>query len=129
MAFVVDGYFVFNSFLIRHIPEISFSLIALLIIFVEPYIIYVERGVNMLLGILTRNSQQPGMFQITKLDSFIVFILLIVLVLPLVKHYLINSLEKIMVSENLTFYLIVIFLGSYFYYIFVYRRKHLRHKN
>ena len=86
MAFIVDGYFIFNSFLIGYIPEIVFSLIALIIIFVEPYLIYVERGVNMFLGILTRNPQQAGMFQVTKLDSFIVFILLIVLILPLVKH-------------------------------------------
>jgi len=124
MAFIIEGYFALNSFLIGQIPEIVFSLIALLIIFVEPYLIYVERGVNMLLGVLTRNPQQPGMFQVTKLDSFIVFILLIVLILPLVKHYLMDFLEKIMVSENLTFYLIVVFVGAYFYYVFVYRKQH-----
>tara|TARA_Y100000034_G_scaffold129454_1_gene185922 strand:+ start:2812 stop:3201 length:390 start_codon:yes stop_codon:yes gene_type:complete len=129
MAFIVEGYFIFNDFLIRHIPEIVFSLIALLIIFVEPYLIYVERGVNMLLGVLTRNPQQPGMFQVTKLDSFIVFILLIVLILPFVKHYLINFLENILVNENLTFYMIVIFVGAYFYYVFVYRKQHSKHKN
>lgn len=124
MAFIVDGYFIFNNFLIGYIPEIVFSLIALIIIFVEPYLIYVERGVNMLLGILTRNPQQVGMFQVTKLDSFIVFILLIALVLPLVKHYMMNYLEVVLNSENLLFYLIIIFIGAYFYYIFVYRKQH-----
>ena len=128
MAFIVEGYFVFNNFLISYIPEIVFSLIALIIIFAEPYLIYVERWVNMLLGILTRNPQQVGMFQVTKLDSFIVFLLLIVAILPLVKHYLMDYLETVLNSENLTFYLLVIFVGAYFYYIFVYRRQHLRHR-
>ena len=128
MAFIIEGYFAFNNFLIGYIPEIVFSLIALIIIFVEPYLIYVERGVNMLIGVLTRNPQQVGMFQVTKLDSFIVFILLIALVLPFIKHYLMDYLEVILNSENLLFFLIVIFVGAYFYYIFVYRRQHLRHK-
>ena len=128
MAFIVEGYFVFNNFLISYIPEIVFSLIALIIIFAEPYLIYVERWVNMLLGILTRNPQQVGMLQVTKLDSFIVFLLLIIVILPLVKHYLMNYLEVMLNSENLLFYLIVIFVGAYCYYIFVYRRQHSRHK-
>jgi hypothetical protein len=126
MAFIVDGYFMFNNLLIGYIPEIVFSLIALLIIFLEPYLIHVEKWVNMLIGIITKNPQQPGMFQRTKLDSFIVFILLIILILPLVKHYLMDYLENAMVSENLTFYLIVIFVGMYFYYVLVYRRQHLK---
>jgi len=128
MAFIIEGYFAFNNFLIGYIPEIVFSLIALLIIFVEPYLIYVERGVNMLIGVLTRNPQQVGMFQVTKLDSFIVFLMLIVVVLPFVKHYLMNSLEIILANENLLFYLVVIFVGAYFYYVFVYRKQHSRHR-
>ena len=128
MAFIIEGYFVLNEFLIKNLPEIVFSLIALMIIFVEPYLIHVERAVNMLIGILTKNPQRPGMVQATKLDSFIVFILLIVLILPLVKHYLMGFLENILVSDNLTFYLVVIFIAAYFYYIFVYRRQHSKHK-
>lgn len=128
MAFAIEGYFVINNFLIKYIPEIVFSLIALIIIFAEPYLIHVERWINMLIGVITRNPQQSGMFQTTKLDSFIVFVLLIILILPLVKHYLMSYLEKILISENLLFYLLVIFVGMYFYYIFVYRRQHLRRR-
>ena len=128
MAFIVEGYYVFNNFLIGYIPEMVFSLIALIIIFAEPYLIYVERWINLLIGILTRNPQQVGMLQVTKLDSFIVFLLLIIVILPLVKHYLMNYLEVMLNSENLLFYLIVIFVGAYCYYIFVYRRQHSRHK-
>ena len=128
MAFIVEGYYAFNSFLINYIPEIVFSLIALIIIFAEPYLIYVERWINMLMGILTRNPQQVGLFQVTKLDSFLVFLLLIIVILPLVKHYLMSYLETVLNSENLVFYLVVIFVGAYFYYIFVYRKQHSRHR-
>jgi len=126
MVFIVDGYFFVNGFLLKFIPEIVFSLIALIIIFVEPYLIHLERLINQVIGLLTKNQQQPGMAQITKFDSFIVFILLIVLILPFVKHYLMDYLEKVLHSENLLFYLIVIFIGMYFYYIFVYRRQHTK---
>ncbi len=127
MALIVEGYFMINNFLISIIPEIVFSLVALIIIFTEPYLIYVEKWINMLISILTRNPQQQlGMIQITKLDSFIVFLSLIVIILPLVKHYLMDYLETVLVSENLLFYLVVIVIGSYFYYIFIYRRQHLK---
>ena len=125
MAFIVDVYFVFNNFLIRHIPEIVFSLIAIIIILVEPYLIYLERAISSLIG-GTRMKQQPSFFEAIRLDSFIVFILLIVVLLPLVKKYLMNYLEKLLISENLTFYLIVIFIGIYFYYLLVYRRHYSR---
>ena len=127
MVFIVEGYFVVNNFLIKHIPEIVFSLVALIIILVEPYLIYLERAISSLMG-GTRSRQHQSFIELLRLDSFIVFILLIVLILPLVKHYLMGFLENILVSDNLTFYLVVIFIAAYFYYIFVYRRQHSKHK-
>lgn len=125
MAFIVEWYFVLNNFLIRHISEIVFSLIALIIILVEPYLIYLERAISSLMG-GTRVRQQRSFVELLRLDSFIVFLLLVLLILPLVKRYLMGYLEKILVSENLLFYLIILFVGMYFYYILVYRRQHLR---
>ena len=125
MAFIIDWYFVFNNFLIKHTPEIVFSLVALLIILVEPYLVYLERAISSLFG-GTKTRQQRSFIELTRLDSFIVFLLLIIAILPLVKHYLMTYLEKILVSENLLFYLIVLFFGMYVYYILVYRRQHLR---
>ena len=125
MAFIVGAYFVLNNFLIKHIPEIVFSLIAIIIILVEPYLIYLERAINSLIG-GTKIRQQPSFFEAIRLDSFIVFILLIIVLLPLVKKYLMNYLERILISENLTFYLIIIFVGIYFYYLLVYRRHYSR---
>ena len=125
MAFIVGAYFVLNNFLIKHIPEIVFSLIAIIIILVEPYLIYLERAISSLIG-GTKIRQQPSFFEAIRLDSFIVFILLIIVLLPLVKKYLMNYLERILISENLTFYLIIIFVGIYFYYLLVYRRHYSR---
>lgn len=125
MAFIIDWYFVVNNFLIRHIPEIVFSLVALVIILVEPYLIYLERAISSLMG-GTKTRQRQSFIELLRLDSFIVFLLLVLLILPLVKRYLMGYLEKNLVSENLLFYLIILFVGMYFYYIFVYRRQHLR---
>lgn len=124
MAFIVEWYYVFNNFLIGYIPEIVFSLIALIIIFAEPYLIHLEKLINMLVGLITKKNQQFKMIETTKLDSFLVFLLLIIIILPLVKHYLMGFIEQALNSENLLFYLIVIFVGMYLYYVFVYRRQH-----
>ena len=125
MVFIVEGYFVVNNFLIKHIPEIVFSLVALIIILVEPYLIYLERAISSLMG-GTRSRQHQSFIELLRLDSFIVFLLLVILILPLVKHYLMGYMEKILVSENLLFYLFILFIGLYFYYILVYRRQHSR---
>ena len=125
MVFIVEGYFVVNNFLIKHIPEIVFSLVALVIILVEPYLIYLERAISSLMG-GTRSRQHQSFIELLRLDSFIVFLLLVILILPLVKHYLMGYMEKILVSENLLFYLVILFIGLYFYYILVYRRQHSR---
>lgn len=125
MVFIIDFYFVINSFLIRHIPEVVFSLIALIIILVEPYLIYFERAISSLFG-GTKIRQQQSFVEMIRLDSFLVFLLLVILILPLLKIYLIGYLEKVLVSENLFFYLVVIFFGLYFYYVLVYRKQHSR---
>jgi len=125
MVFIVEGYFVVNNFLIKHIPEIVFSLVALIIILVEPYLIYLERAISSLMG-GTRSRQHQSFIELLRLDSFIVFLLLVILILPLVKYYLMGYLEEILVSENLLFYLVILFIGLYFYYILVYRRQHSR---
>jgi len=124
MAFIVEWYYVFNNFLIGYIPEIVFSLIALIIIFAEPYLIHLEKLINMIVGLITKKNQQFKMIETTKLDSFLVFLLLIIIILPLVKHYLMGFIEQALNSENLLFYMAVIFVGMYVYYIFVYRRQH-----
>ena len=125
MVFIIDLYFIINNFLIRHIPEIVFSLVALIIILFEPYLIYLERAISSLLG-GAKMKQQKSFVELIRLDSFIVFLLLVILILPLMKLYLMNYMEKILVSDNLLFYLVVIFFVVYIYYILVYRRQHSR---
>jgi len=122
MAFIIDFYFVINNFLIKHIPEIVFSIIALLIIFIEPYLIYLERVISNFINIKTRGNR--SIIKSIRLDSFIVFLLLIIIILPLIKHYLMDYLENALNSENLLFYLIVLFIGMYAYYVLVHRRRH-----
>ena len=125
MAFIIDFYFILNSFLIKHVPEIVFSLVALIIILIEPYLIYLERAISSLFG-GTKIRQQQSFIEMIRLDSFLVFLILVILILPLVKIYLISYLESILVSENLLFYIIVLFFGLYIYYVLVYRRQHSR---
>ena len=125
MAFIVNLYFIVNSFLIKHIPEIVFSLVALIIILLEPYLIYLERAISSLFG-GTKTRQHQSFIEMIRLDSFIVFLFLVILILPLVKIYLISYLESVLASENLLFYLVIIFFGLYIYYVLVYRRQHSR---
>jgi len=122
MVFIIDLYFIVNNFLIKYIPEIVFSLVALIIILAEPYLIYLERLISNIFKITTRRGE--GILELMRIDSFVVFLLLIIIILPLVKRYLMGYLEKVLNSENLLFYLIVLFISLYVYYILVYRRKH-----
>ena len=122
MVFIIDLYFIVNNFLIKYIPEIVFSLVALIIILAEPYLIYLEKLISNIFKITTRRGE--GILELMRIDSFVVFLLLIIIILPLVKRYLMGYLEKVLNSENLLFYLIVLFIGLYVYYILVYRRKH-----
>src|SRR3989344_4247705 len=122
MVFIIDLYFIVNNFLIKYTPEIVFSLVALIIILAEPYLIYLERLISNIFKITTRRGE--GILELMRIDSFVVFLLLIIIILPLVKRYLMGYLEKVLNSENLLFYLIVLFISLYVYYILVYRRKH-----
>lgn len=122
MVFIIDLYFIVNNFLIKYIPEIVFSLVALIIILAEPYLIYLEKLISNIFKITTRRGE--GILELMRIDSFVVFLLLIIIILPLVKRYLMGYLEKVLNSENLLFYLIVLFISLYVYYILVYRRKH-----
>ena len=122
MAFIIDFYFVINNFMIKHIPEIVFSIIAMLIIFIEPYLVYIERAISSFMNVRTRSDR--SVINSIRIDSFLVFLLLILLILPLIKHYLMNYLETALNSENLFFYLIVLFAGMYIYYVLVHRRRH-----
>jgi len=125
MAFIIDLYFIINTFLIKNIPEVVFSIVALMIILVEPYLIYLERAISSLFGGV-KTRQHQSFIEMIRLDSFIVFLFLVILILPLVKIYLISYLESVLASENLLFYLVIIFFGLYIYYVLVYRRQHSR---
>ena len=125
MAFIIDLYFIINTFLIKNIPEVVFSIVALMIILVEPYLIYLERAISSLFGGV-KTRQHQSFIEVIRLDSFIVFLFWVILILPLVKIYLISYLESVLASENLLFYLVIIFFGLYIYYVLVYRRQHSR---
>ena len=121
MAFIIDLYFIVNTFLIKNIPEVVFSIVALMIIFLEPYIVHLERIISSILNV--KKSSEKSFFDSIRLDSFLVFLLIVIIVLPLIKHYFMSYVEKVLNSENLLFYLIVLFIGTYIYYVLVHRRR------
>jgi len=58
-------------------------------------------------------------------DSFVIFVLTLVLVIPLFKKILNSYIEPLLNTQYLTIIVIVFFSLSYLYYILVYR-KHIQ---
>ena len=117
-------YTAINNYLIKHIPEISFVLVTLLYLFFYRYVFLllekITRGIS---NALFENS--PKILSMTKyLDSFLVFLITFLLLIPLGKVVLEKVLEPYLKTPYLTWILLAVFAGSYLYYVFFYS-KHL----
>src|SRR3989344_4592862 len=117
-------YGITNDFFINHIPEIAFVFVSLIYIFFYKYLfIFSERIFRGLTFSIFENS--PTVMQIIGLvDSFIVFIITLIFILPLVKKVLHLYLEPLLNTYYLTYIVAVFFALSYLYYVMIYR-KHL----
>ena len=114
-----------NGYFIDHIPELSFIFASLIYVFFYKYIFIVAerifRGVTFSLF-----ENRPTIMQVISfIDSFIIFVLTLVLIIPLFKKVLEKFIEPLLDNNYLTVIVLVLFILSYLYYILVYR-KHIR---
>jgi len=117
-------YATINNFLIKYIPEISFVIVTLIYLFFYRYIFLllekIARGISNALF-----ENKPNILALTKyVDSFFVFIITFILLIPLGKVILEKLLEPHLKTQYLTWIVLGIFAGSYLYYLFFYS-KHL----
>ncbi|MBI4159468.1 hypothetical protein HY500_04415 [Candidatus Woesearchaeota archaeon] len=125
MSIVDLLYIPVNDFLIRHIPELAFILISLMYIFFWRYVfLFLERAFRGLSFSFFENT--PTIMKILGfVDSFIIFLVTVVLVIPLIKSMANKYIEPLLDNNYLTIIVIIFFISSYLYYSFVYSR-HLK---
>ena len=114
-----------NNFFVNNIEELGFIFISLIYIFFYRYIFIIAerifRGVTFSLF-----ENKPTIMEVIGfVDSFVIFVLTLVLVIPLFKKILNSYIEPLLNTQYLTVIVIVFFSLSYLYYILVYR-KHIQ---
>ena len=116
-----------NNFLIKHISEITFAFVSLIYIFFWRYFfLLVERAAEGATSALFSNH--PNWKSVLKFaDSFMVFILTALLLIPLIKILLEKYLEPRLSTPYLTWIVLGAVIISYIYYMLVYS-KHLHDK-
>ena len=113
-----------NNFLIQHLSEVTFILVTLIYIFTHRYVfLLLEKAMHGMTNAVFENRQWvTGILKY--IDSFFVFILAFLIIIPFGKIFLEKYLEPQLKNEYLTW----IFLGalafSYLYYTLFYS-KHL----
>lgn len=117
-------YTTINNFLIKYIPEISFVIVTLIYLFFYKYIFLllekIARGISNALF-----ENKPNILALTKyIDSFFVFIITFIILIPLGKIILEKLLEPYLKTQYLAWIVLAIFAASYLYYLFFYS-KHL----
>ena len=120
-------YEIVNNFFINHIEEIAFVFVSLIYIFFYKYLlIFSERIFRGLTFSIFENS--PTIMNIIGfVDSFIVFVITLIFIIPLFKSGLHLYLEPLLDTYYLTYIVAIFFVSSYVYYVLVYR-KHLTDK-
>ena len=117
-----------NGFLLKHVDEVVFVFISLIYIFFWKYVFILSeklfRGFtysffenkNILIGL------------IRTIDSFIIFVLSVLFVIPLMKIGLQKYITPLLNTRYLLVIATVFFIISYIYYYFVYSRHYLSRK-
>ena len=117
-------YTTINNFLIKYISEVTFILVTLIYIFTHRYVfLFLEKIIRGMTNAIFENKDWvAGLLKY--IDSFFVFILSFLIIIPFGKILLEKYLEPYLKNEYLTW----IFLGtlafSYLYYTLFYS-KHL----
>jgi len=114
-----------NDFFIRHIAEIGFIIISLVYIFFYKYIFIISERIFRGITFSLFENRPIVLRTIGFVDSFIIFILTLIFIIPLIKKILHDFIEPALSNDYLTLMVVVFFVLSYLYYLLVYR-KHLR---
>ncbi len=117
-------YTTINNFLIKYIPEISFVIVTLIyLFFYKDIFLLLEKIARGISNALFENK--PNILALTKyIDSFFVFIITFIILIPLGKIILEKLLEPYLKTQYLAWIVLAIFAASYLYYLFFYS-KHL----
>lgn len=115
-------YDIINDFFIRHIEEIAFIFVSLIYIFFYRYLFVLSERIFKGLTFSLFENKPSIMTIIGFVDSFFVFIITLILIIPLFKKVLHSYIEPILDTYYLTFIVLIFFTASYIYYILVYRR-------
>lgn len=114
-----------NGFLLKHIEEVIFVFISLIYIFFWKYVfILLEklfRGLTY--SFLENRNILIGLIRTT--DSFLIFVLSVLFVIPLMKIGLQKYITPLIATKYLLVIATVFFVASYLYYYFVYSRHYL----
>lgn len=128
MAFTELIYNPANEYLLKHISEIGFVFVSLVYIFFWKYVfIFMERVFRGFTFSLFENT--PAIMSLLgTIDSFVIFVLTVLLVIPLIKVGLQKYINPLLNTEYLFVIVVVFFIISYLYYYFVYSRHYLNRK-
>lgn len=114
-----------NGFLLNHIENIGFILISLVYIFFWKYIfLFLERIFR---GLTFSFFEDKPFFMglIKAIDSFIIFVLSVVLVIPLIRIVLQKYITPLLDTKYLLIVVLVFFTLFYLYFYLVYSRHYL----
>jgi len=114
-----------NGFLLKHVETIGFILISLIYIFFWKYIfLFLEKIFRGLTFSFFENK--PFLMGLVKaIDSFLIFVLSVVLVIPLMKVVLQKYITPSLNTKYLLIIVFIFFTLSYLYFYLVYSRRYL----
>src|SRR3989344_2136010 len=117
-------YTTINNFLIQHISEVAFILVTLIYIFTHRYFfLFLEKVIRGMTNAIFENKQWvTNMLHF--IDSFFVFIITFLILVPLGKILLEKYLEPQLSTQYLTWIMLGVLAASYLYYTLFYS-KHL----
>jgi len=113
-----------NNFLIKHISEITFAFVSLIYIFFWRYLFLLLEKIFRSFSQYFFNNRPILGKVLQAVDSFFVFIISALLLIPFMKIMLEKYLEPQLKTPNLTWIVLAALIASYLYYMLFYS-KHI----
>lgn len=114
-----------NGFLLKHIEEVVFVFISLIYIFFWKYVFILLEKLFRGLTYSFLENKNIFIVLIRTIDSFLIFVLSVLFVIPLMKIGLQKYITPLIATKYLLVIVTVFFIASYLYYYFVYSRHYL----
>ena len=114
-----------NGFLLNRVEDIGFIIISLIYIFFWKYIFLFLEKIFRGLTFSFFENKQALLGLIKTIDSFVIFILSVIFVIPLIRIILQKYITPLLNTKYLTIIVLVFFILAYLYFYLVYSRHHL----